>query len=58
VGAARPEVLGWSTIDGPRTTDTCVVSGPSEVELVVLPVPDTITDISVTGAHHDEVVAS
>jgi hypothetical protein len=58
VGAARPEVLGWSTSDGTPTTDTCVVSGPSEVELVVLPVPDTITDISVTGSHHDEVVAS
>lgn len=50
VGAARPEILFWSTETGLRRTETCVVDSPSEVELVVLPVPDTLTDIVVTGA--------
>ncbi|WP_161992470.1 hypothetical protein [Pseudonocardia sp. EV170527-09] len=49
VGAARPEVLFWSTEAGLRRTETCVVASPSEVELVVLPVPDTITALVVTG---------
>jgi hypothetical protein len=60
VGAGRPEVLFWTTATGLRRTETCVVDSPSEVELVVLPVPDTITDIAVTGARAraEEVVAS
>jgi hypothetical protein len=57
-GAARPKVLAWSTTDGERTTETCTVDSPSEVELVVLPVPNTITDITVTGSSAEEVAAS
>ncbi|MCO1655304.1 hypothetical protein [Pseudonocardia humida] len=53
VGAARPQVITWSTSSGERTTETCVVDSPSEVDLIVLPVPDTITDISVTGTPAD-----
>jgi hypothetical protein len=34
------------------------VASPSEVELVVLPVPDTITDITVTGFRAEEVAGS
>jgi hypothetical protein len=50
VGAARPQVLAWLTPDGEQTGETCVVASPAEVELVVLPVPDTVTDIVVVGA--------
>lgn len=53
VGAARPEVVAWSTSSGDHTTEACVVGSPSEVDLVVSPVPDTITDISVTGTQAD-----
>ncbi|MBN9758407.1 hypothetical protein Ae406Ps2_5578c [Pseudonocardia sp. Ae406_Ps2] len=58
VGAARPEVLFWSTEAGLRRTETCVVASPSEVELVVLPVPDTITDLVVTGTRAEGVASS
>ncbi|MBB4687359.1 hypothetical protein [Amycolatopsis jiangsuensis] len=49
VGAARPQVVRWVTPEGQSGSETCVVASPSEVELVVLPVPDTITDIAVVG---------
>lgn len=58
VGAARPEVLFWTSDTGLRRTETCVVDSPSEVELVVLPVSDTITDIAVTGTRAEEVATS
>ena len=48
-GASRPEVLHWTTADGTYRGDTLVVGSPAEVRLVVLPVPDTLTDISVVG---------
>jgi hypothetical protein len=57
VGAARPEVLGWLTADGPRNGDTCEVASPSEVELVIVPVADTITDITVTGIRSEELAS-
>lgn len=49
-GAGRPEVLAWVTADGECRADTCIVESPSEVDLVVLPVADTITDITVVAA--------
>ncbi|GAA1840599.1 hypothetical protein GCM10009772_17820 [Pseudonocardia alni subsp. carboxydivorans] len=58
VGAARPRVLSWFTADGEQTGETCTVSTPSEVELVVVPVPNTITDISVVGTRVQEGIAS
>lgn len=58
VGAARPEILHWTTGTGLRKTGTCVVDSPSEVELVVLPVPHTITDVSVSGVRAEDVVES
>ncbi|MEJ2888857.1 hypothetical protein [Actinomycetospora aeridis] len=58
VGAARPHVLAWSTPEGEMTGDICVVSSPSEVELVVLPAADTITDITVTCTRIDEATES
>ncbi|GAA1251857.1 hypothetical protein GCM10009609_14010 [Pseudonocardia aurantiaca] len=58
VGAARPQVLAWLTPDGEQVGATCLVASPSEVELVVLPVPDTITDIVVVGARVEQAVAS
>ncbi|ALL80652.1 hypothetical protein AD017_04500 [Pseudonocardia sp. EC080619-01] len=48
-GASRPQVWFWATPAGPVTGDVCVVDSPSEVDLVVLPVVDTITDIAVVG---------
>jgi len=48
-GAPRPTVRYWVTPSGERPGDTCVVESPSEVELVVDPVPDTVTDIGVVG---------
>lgn len=48
-GASRPEVLHWTTADGTYRGVTCVVGSPAEVRLVVLPVPDTLTAISVVG---------
>lgn len=48
-GAGRPSVRVWITSDGEIPTDSCVVTTPSEVELVVQPVEDTITDIDVVA---------
>lgn len=49
-GAAGPKVLLWVTPDGDVDGESCVITVPAEVDLVVLPVPDTITDISVIGS--------
>ena len=56
-GAARPEVSYWSTPDGIRTGEQCVVTSPAEIDLVVLPVPDTITDITVLGTRAEEIAS-
>ncbi len=58
VGAARPRVLSWATPDGRHGSETCIVASPSEVELAVLPAPDTITDITVVGTRVEEAVVS
>jgi hypothetical protein len=42
-------VLEWRTAHGTITENSCTVEGPTEVELVVLPVPDTATDMSVAA---------
>lgn len=47
VGAVRPQVRFWRTPDGEVGTDGCTVRTPVEVELVVTPVTDTITEIDV-----------
>jgi hypothetical protein len=49
-GAGRPEVVAWVTADGEVHSGTCTVDSPSEVDLVVLPVAETITDIAVVAA--------
>lgn len=54
-GAARPLVGAWITPAGEEHSESCVVATPSEVELVVLPVADTITDIGVVGTTVAEV---
>jgi hypothetical protein len=48
-GAARPTVRCWVTPTGEERIDSCVVASPSEVDLVIDPVPDTVTDIGVVG---------
>jgi hypothetical protein len=48
-GAGQPRVLEWRTASGTITENSCTVEGPTEVELVVLPVPDTATDMSVAA---------
>ncbi|WP_339122671.1 hypothetical protein [Pseudonocardia sp. D17] len=49
-GAPRPRVRCWVTPTGERRGDVCVVDSPAEVDLLVDPVPDTVTDIGVVGA--------
>lgn len=44
----QPRVLMWSTPSGEQLSETCPVEGPAEVDLVVLPATDTVTDIAVT----------
>ncbi|MHC1558098.1 hypothetical protein ACR9E3_04035 [Actinomycetospora sp. C-140] len=56
-GAEHPRVLVWSTPTGDIDGDTCVVDPPVEIDLVVLPVPDTMTDISVVGTLYEESTA-
>ncbi|MGY1858079.1 hypothetical protein [Modestobacter sp. SYSU DS0290] len=46
-GAARPRVREWHTTRGRTSDETCLVEGPTEVDLVVVPVPDTATDVTV-----------
>lgn len=58
VGASRPRVLVWITPGGEAATESCVVRSPAQVGLVVLPVPDTITDISVVGTTVEREIAS
>ncbi|MEJ8280883.1 hypothetical protein [Pseudonocardia spirodelae] len=48
-GADRPMVLHWTTAGGVHDGAGCVVDSPGDVELVVLPVADTVTDIAVVG---------
>jgi hypothetical protein len=47
--AGRPTVRSWRTSIGESRTESCMVESPSEVELTVVPVPDTVTEIAVTG---------
>ncbi|WP_134732659.1 hypothetical protein [Amycolatopsis nivea] len=56
VGAACPQVLRWATPYGLWESETCIVASPSQVELAVLPVSDTITDITVVGIRADGAV--
>jgi hypothetical protein len=48
-GADRPKVHSWTTPWGEALTESCTLNTPSEVVLAVVPAPDTITDIAVTG---------
>jgi hypothetical protein len=48
-GAERPQVRQWHTADGTVTDDRCTVVGPTEVGLVVTPVPDTATEIGLVA---------
>ncbi len=48
-GAARPRVLHWQVGPTRIAGDACTVESPAEVDLVVVPVPDTATDISVVA---------
>jgi hypothetical protein len=56
-GAAVPTVRSWLTPDGEVNDERCVVTAPAEVDLVVVPVPDTVTDIAVVGTAAAEDVA-
>ncbi|QBJ97892.1 hypothetical protein ERC79_19540 [Rhodococcus sp. ABRD24] len=56
-GAARPKVRCWVTSVGEVAAEACIVDTPCEVDLVVDPVPDTMTDIAVIGASPEEGVA-
>ena len=48
-GAARPTVRRWRTEEGESTDDFFIVEGPAEIELVVVPVRDTATEVSVVA---------
>lgn len=48
-GADRPRVHSWTTSWVEALTETCTLNTPIEVTLAVTPVPDTVTDIAVTG---------
>lgn len=48
-GAAQPTVHSWATSSGEIHDERCAVATPAEVELTIVPVPDTITDIAVVG---------
>ena len=48
-GAERPRVHSWTTTEGAVHDERCTVTGPAEIDLVVVPVADTATDISVTA---------
>jgi hypothetical protein len=52
-GAARPTVRYWSTSAGKERRDHCLIAAPAEVDLVIDPVPDTLTDIDVVAAAVD-----
>ncbi|WP_209305552.1 hypothetical protein, partial [Blastococcus sp. CT_GayMR20] len=48
-GAERPRVGSWTTGRGTVHSDRCIVFPPDEVDLVVVPVADTATDITVVA---------
>lgn len=48
-GAERPRLRSWTTTDGTVRDERCTVVAPTEVELVVVPVADTATDITVAA---------
>ena len=52
-GADRPRVRSWTTTQGTVYDDRCTMTTPDEVELVVIPVPDTATDIAVAATTLD-----
>jgi hypothetical protein len=49
IGAARPEFFGWESERGSldRTSDLVVSGGPDVWRLLVVPAPDTVTEIAV-----------
>ncbi|MDX3662883.1 hypothetical protein PV646_36765 [Streptomyces sp. ID05-26A] len=49
IGAARPEFFGWESERGllDRTSDLVVSGGPDIWRLLVVPAPDTVTEIGV-----------
>lgn len=53
-GADRPRVLAWTTPDETVPGDWCTVRESGEIELVVRPVADTATDISVIATLLDD----
>jgi hypothetical protein len=48
-GAERPRVRSWTTAEGAIHDDRCTVLAPAEVDLVVVPVADTATDINIVA---------
>src|SRR3712207_7614178 len=44
-----PYTTLFRSAEGAVTTEVCTVDGPAEVELVVVPVPDTATNVSVVA---------
>lgn len=48
-GAERPRIRSWHTASGAAPEEHPIVMAPTEVELVVVPVADTATDISVVA---------
>lgn len=57
VGASQPTVRSWLTPDGEQRSVTCIVDTPADVELIVEPVLETMTDIAVVGTPVEEDVA-
>jgi len=53
-GAARPRVKHWRAGDRVVDEGLCMVDGPIEVDLVVIPVADTATDIAVVATMQAE----
>ncbi|MFF3458005.1 hypothetical protein ACFYXH_27520 [Streptomyces sp. NPDC002730] len=53
IGATEPEILGWRTADGQIVPGGILYNseGVTEVELLVIAVPDAVLDINVTGQH-------
>ncbi len=49
-GADQPRIRSWTTSEGTTNSDHCLVNLPDQVELVVTPVHDTATNISVVGS--------
>lgn len=53
-GADRPRVLSWTTSKGTVADAWCSIDASDEVELVVVPVADTATDINVVARLLDD----